>query len=53
MVLNVAPLLCPFTSASDIFMLKKDITNHHYNNVELNLPNNASLSVYHTTLARH
>jgi hypothetical protein len=53
MALATAPLLCPFTVASDIFTLKKDITKTHYNNVRLNVPNNAPLAVYQATLAGH
>jgi hypothetical protein len=36
MALDAAPLLCPFTVASDIFMLKKDNAKTHYNNTRLN-----------------
>jgi hypothetical protein len=32
MALTTALLLCPFTVALDIFMLKKDIAKTHYNN---------------------
>ncbi len=46
MVLDVTSLLCPFTVASNIFMLKKDTSKQHYNNVRLNIPDNASLAVY-------
>ncbi len=53
MVFNVAPLLCPFTTASDIFMMRKDIAKQHYNNVGLNVPDNASLAIYQVALARH
>jgi hypothetical protein len=53
MALALAPLLCPFPIASDIFTLKKDIAKTHYNNTELNVPNNAPLSVHQAALARH
>jgi hypothetical protein len=46
MALDVAPLLCPFTIASDIFSMKKDTTKTHYNNAKLNIPNNAPMAVY-------
>jgi hypothetical protein len=46
MAFNVAPLLCPFTIALDIFMLKKDTAKMHYNNAGLNVLNNAPLAVY-------
>ncbi len=46
MMFNAAPLLCPFIVASNIFMLKKDITKMHCNNAELNIPNNAPLAIY-------
>jgi hypothetical protein len=52
MALDVAPLLCPFIVASDIFTLK-DTAKMHYNNVGLNVPNNASLAIYQAALARH
>jgi hypothetical protein len=53
MVLDVAPLLCPFTTTLDIFTLRKDTTKQHYNNIELNVPDNASLVVYQVALAKH
>ncbi len=53
MAFDATPLLCPFTVASDIFTLKKDTAKTHYNNIELNVPNNAPLAVYHAALARH
>jgi len=53
MALAVTPLLCPFTVALDIFTLKKDIAKTHYNNVGLNIPNNAPLAVYQVALAGH
>jgi hypothetical protein len=53
MALNVALLLCPFTAVSDILTLKKDIAKHHCNNAKLNVPNNASLSVYHIAMVGH
>jgi hypothetical protein len=34
-------------------MLKKDIVKMHYNNVGLNVLDNAPLVVYHATLAGH
>jgi len=46
MVLNAAPLLCPFTIVSNIFTLKKDIAKMHYSNARLNVPDNAPLAVY-------
>ncbi len=46
MVLNAAPLLCPFIATSDIFTLKKDTAKQNCNNAELNVPDNASLMVY-------
>ncbi len=39
-------LLCPFTVASDIFMLKKDIAKTHCTNIGPNVLNNAPLSFY-------
>jgi hypothetical protein len=50
MALATAPLLCLFTVALDIFMLKKDIAKTHCINVELNVQNNAPLMVYHVAL---
>jgi hypothetical protein len=44
--LDAALLLCPFIIALNIFTLKKDIAKIHYNNVGLNVPDNASLAVY-------
>jgi hypothetical protein len=41
MVLNAAPMLCPFIVVSDMFTLKKDIAKMHYNNVGFNVPGNA------------
>jgi hypothetical protein len=46
MALDVAPLLCPFITALDIFTLRKDIAKQHYNNARLNIPGNASMVVY-------
>ncbi len=46
MVLDVAPLLCPFTTTLDIFTMRKDIAKQHYNNAGLNILDNASLAVY-------
>jgi hypothetical protein len=37
----------------DIFTLKKDITMTHNNNTELNVPDNAPLTVYQVALAKH
>jgi hypothetical protein len=51
MALATAPLLCPFTVASDIFMLKKDTAKMHCINAGLTVPNNAPLAVYQATLA--
>jgi hypothetical protein len=45
MALVAAPLLCPFTIVSDIFMLK-DIAKTYYNNVGFNVRDNAPLAVY-------
>jgi hypothetical protein len=53
MALDATPLLCPFTVASDIFTLKKNITKTHCNNVGLNVPYNAPFAVYQATLAGH
>jgi hypothetical protein len=46
MALNATLLLCHFTAALDIFMLKKDTTKQHCDNAKLNVPDNASLVVY-------
>jgi hypothetical protein len=46
MALDAAPLLCPFTVTSDIFMLKKEFAKTHYNNAEHNILDNAPLAVY-------
>jgi hypothetical protein len=51
MALATASLLCPFTVASDIFMLKKDTAKTHCINVGLNVPDNAPLAVYQAALA--
>ncbi len=51
MALASAPLLCPFTVASDIFMLKKNIAKTHCINAGLNVPDNAPLAVYQAALA--
>jgi hypothetical protein len=53
MALDVAPLLCPFVVALDIFILKKDIAKMHCNNVGFNVSDNASLAVYQVALAGH
>jgi hypothetical protein len=51
MALATASLLCPFTIALDIFMLKKDIAKTHCINAGFNVPDNAPLAVYQATLA--
>ncbi len=53
MALVATLLLCPFNVALDIFTLKKDITMTHNNNTELNVPDNAPLTVYQVALAKH
>jgi hypothetical protein len=50
MALDSTPLICLSTTASGIFTLRKDIAKQHYNNAELNVPNNASLAIYQATL---
>jgi hypothetical protein len=50
MALVTAPLLCPFTVVSDIFMLKKDTTKTHCINAKLNVLDNAPLAVYQVAL---
>jgi hypothetical protein len=50
---NAALLLCPFIVALDIFPLKKDTIKTHYNNVGLNVLDNAPLAVYQATLVEH
>ncbi len=45
MALVVAPLLCPFIVALEIFTLK-DIAKMHCNNAEFNVLDNAPLAVY-------
>jgi hypothetical protein len=52
MVLIATLLLCPFTTTSDIFTLK-DIAKTHFNNIGLNVPNNAPLAIYQIALAGH
>jgi hypothetical protein len=47
MALDVTPMLCPFTIASDIFTLK-NTAKMHYNNVGLNFP---PMAVYQAALA--
>jgi hypothetical protein len=37
----------------NIFTLKKDIAKTHYNNVGLNVPNDAPLAVYQVALVEH
>jgi hypothetical protein len=51
MALAIAPLLCPFTVMSDIFILKKDTAKTHYINAGFNVPDNAPLAVYQAALA--
>jgi hypothetical protein len=46
MALVAASLLCPFMVSLDIFTLKKDIAKMHYNNVGLNVLDNAPLALY-------
>jgi hypothetical protein len=53
MALVVAPLLCPFIVLLDIFTLKNNIAKTHCNNAELNVLNNAPLSVYQVAPAKH
>jgi hypothetical protein len=53
MALNAPPLLCPFTIASNIFMLKKDTAKMHCSNAGLNVLDNAPLAVYQVALAGH
>jgi hypothetical protein len=51
MALAIASLLCPFTVASNIFMLKKDTAKMHCINAGLTVPDNAPLAVYQAALA--
>jgi hypothetical protein len=53
MTLDVVLLLCPFTTVSNIFTLKKHTAKQHFNNAMLNVPNNESLPVYQAALAGH
>jgi hypothetical protein len=53
MALHAALLLCPFIVVSNIFTLKKDIAKTNCNNIEFNVPYNATLAVYQATMARH
>jgi hypothetical protein len=53
MALDDAPLMCPFTTSSDIFTLKNDIVKQHCNNVRLDALDNASLAIYQGALAGH
>ncbi len=53
MAFVVTPLLCFFIVTLNIFTLKKDIAKTHYNNVGLNVPNNAPLAVYQVALVEH
>jgi hypothetical protein len=46
MALVMAPLLCPFTVALEIFTLKKDIAKTHCINAGLNVLDNAPMAVY-------
>jgi hypothetical protein len=52
MAFDATPLLCPFIVVLDIFT-PKETSNQHYENVRLNVLDNASLAVYHVTLAKH
>jgi hypothetical protein len=42
-----------FTIALNIFTLRKDTTKQHYNNIRLNVLDNASLAIYRATLGGH
>jgi hypothetical protein len=53
MTFDAALLLCPFTIVLGIFTLKKDNAKTHFNNVKLNVLNNAPLAVYYAVLAGH
>jgi hypothetical protein len=53
MALVVTSLLCPFIVASDIFTIKKDTAKMHCNNVGLNVPDNAPVSVYQAAMVGH
>jgi hypothetical protein len=53
MAIDATPLLCPFTIASDIFMLKKETAKQHCDNARLNILDNASLAVYQVALPEH
>jgi hypothetical protein len=53
MVLDATPFLCPFITALDIFTLRKDIAKQHYNNILLNVLDNASLAVYQLAFIGH
>jgi hypothetical protein len=50
---NAAPLLCPLTTTSNIFTLKKYTSKQHYNNARFNVLDNASLVIYRAALAKH
>jgi len=52
MAFDVASLLCPFITTSNIFTLK-DTTKQYCDNARLNVPDNASLAVYQVALAGH
>jgi type IV secretory pathway protease TraF len=52
MALATALVLCPFTVASDIFTLKKNIAKMHYNNIRLNVSDNAPLAIYQVALTK-
>jgi hypothetical protein len=55
MAVHATPLLRPIIVVSDIFMLKKDTPKTHYNNIGLNILDNAPLTIYQAnqTLANH
>jgi hypothetical protein len=53
MVLVVAPLLCPFIIALDIFTLKTNIAKTDCNNVRFNVLDNTPSVVYQVALVGH
>jgi hypothetical protein len=53
MVLIAALLLCPFIVALNIFTLENNIAKTHYNKAELNVLDNAPLTIYQVALAGH
>ncbi len=53
MALAIASLLCPFTVALVIFMLKKHIAKMHYNNTKFNVLDNAPPTFYQVALVGH